>query len=84
MFNFKNRVEEDLERIRRANLPPDKSDEELVKKKEISSATGEKLSLEKNDLTAMILAVFSLILPYFLVFIGVMGLSLYLLSKFFI
>lgn len=84
MFNFKNRVEEDLERIRRANLPPDKSDEELVKKQEISSATGEKLSLEKNDLTAMILAVFSLILPYFLVFIGVMGLSLYLLSKFFI
>lgn len=84
MFNFKNRVEEDLERIRRANLPPDKSDEELVRKQEISSASGEKLSLEKNDLTAMILAVFSLILPYFLVFIGIMGLSLYLLSKFFI
>lgn len=84
MFNFKNRVEEDLERIRRANLLPDKSDEEFVKKQEKSSASDEKLNLEKNDLTAMILAVFSLILPYFLVFVGIMGLSVYLISKFFV
>ena len=58
--------------------------EEFVKKQEKSSASDEKLNLEKNDLTAMILAVFSLILPYFLVFVGIMGLSVYLLSKFFV
>lgn len=73
MFNNKNRVEEDLNRIRRANLPPEKS-----------SISGEKLNLEKNDLPAMILAVFSLIVPYVLVFIGIMGLLVYLLYKFFI
>lgn len=36
----------------------------------------EKLKLEKNDLKAMILAVFSVILPYFLAFFGLIGLVL--------
>lgn len=69
----KNRVEEDLQRIHEANLP----EEKLNKKKEYS----EDLNLEKGDILAMILAVMSLILPYILAFLGIMG-AVILLMKY--
>lgn len=74
-------VEEDLERIRRANLPPEKQQEDHLK--EINSGeSSEKLKLEKNDLLAMILAVFSLIIPYILIFAAAMGFIVLLVYKF--
>lgn len=63
MFFRKNRVEEDLDRIREANLP-----EENLNKRQ-----NDDLQLEKGDILAMILAVMSLVLPYILAFLGIMG-----------
>lgn len=74
MLFGKNRVEEDLDKIRRANLPSEyKNDEE--QKNESA-----KLKLEKNDLIAMILAVFSLVLPYFIGFVAIMAVVVFLLG----
>lgn len=74
MLFGKNRVEEDLERIRQANLP----EEKLNRNKEGS----EDLELEKGDILAMILAVMSLILPYILAFLGIMGVVILLMKYF--
>ncbi len=77
----KTRVEEDLERIRRANLPPEKQEEDHLEKIN-SGESPEKLKLEKNDLLAMILAVLSLIVPYILIFAAAMGSIVFLIYKF--
>ena len=77
------RVEEDLERIRRANIPTEKYGEEQRIKKQ-KSASVEKLHLEKNDLLAMVLAVFSLVLPLILIFIAIMGIFVFLMCKLYI
>ncbi len=74
MLFGKNRVEEDLEKIRKANLPNDKLQEEETKPKKND------LQLEKNDLLAMVLAVMSLILPYVIAFVGIMAAVVFLLS----
>ncbi|HHZ02341.1 MAG TPA: hypothetical protein GX396_05310 [Tissierellia bacterium] len=71
----KNKVEEDLEKIRRANLPKEKFEDD-----EINS---EDIKLEKGDLLAMILAILSLILPYIIAFIGIMGAVIYIMYLFF-
>jgi hypothetical protein len=67
MFFRRNRVEEDLERIREANLP----DREEIKMNEKQS---DDLGLEKGDILAMVLAVISLILPYAIAFLGLLEL----------
>ena len=71
-FGNKKRVDEDLERIRFANLPKDKQEEELNKieaqKKEMES-----IHFEKNDRLALILATFSIVLPFVFVFIAVIA-----------
>ena len=77
----KTRVEEDLERIRKANLPPEKQEEDHLKKIN-NGESPEKLKLEKNDLLAMILAVLSLIVPYILIFAAAMGSIVFLIYKF--
>jgi E3 ubiquitin-protein ligase DOA10 len=74
MFFGKKRVEEDLQRIREANLP----EEKLYSNKEHSND----INLEKGDILAMILAVMSLVLPYILVFIGIMGIVVLLMKIF--
>nr|WP_300091106.1 hypothetical protein [Sedimentibacter sp.] len=74
MLFLKSKVEEDLEKIRLANLPNKNLNE---KPKEIEP---EKIRLEKNDLLAMILAVFSLILPYFAAFVAIMAGVVFLLG----
>lgn len=83
MIFGKKRVEEDLDRIRRANLPPEKFEEDNRKNNNEKTDFEEKIKLEKNDILAMILAVFSLILPYIILFLAIIGLFIYLLYKFF-
>ena len=63
---FKKRVDEDLERIRKANLPDTDVGEEI-------KTNVEKVKLEKGDLPAMILAVLSIVLPYVLAFTAIMA-----------
>lgn len=75
MLFGRNRVEEDLEKIRKTNLPKDKLLEEEKKYKKYND-----LQLEKNDLLAMILAVMSLILPYIITFVAIMAAFVLLLS----
>jgi hypothetical protein len=76
MFFRRNRVEEDLERIREANLP----DREEIKMNEKQS---DDLGLEKGDILAMVLAVISLILPYAIAFLGALGIVIFLMYLFF-
>lgn len=75
MFFRKNRVEEDLDRIRKANLP----EEKLKGNKEKS----DDLQLEKGDILAMTLAVMSLVVPYILAFLGIMGAVILLMKWYF-
>ena len=74
MFFGKNRVEEDLQRIREANLPKEELND--------TNEHNDDLNLEKGDILAMILAVMSLVLPYILVFIGIMGIVVLLMKIF--
>lgn len=74
MFFKKNRVEEDLQRIKEANLPEERfanTDKEHQ----------DDMRLEKGDILAITLAIMSLILPYILAFLGIMG-GVLLLMKF--
>jgi len=64
----KNRVEEDLERIRHANLP-----QKYPKPKKAESEE----HFGAKDVLAMIIAVFSIALPYVLVFVAIMGLVMW-------
>ena len=77
-FFSNRRVEEDLERIRKANLP-DKND---IGEEVIDSEIGETFETAENietvdigftakDVLAMIIAAFSIIIPYALLFIGI-------------
>ncbi|WP_312832102.1 hypothetical protein [Sedimentibacter saalensis] len=75
MLFLKSRVEEDLEKIRLANLPHENLNEK--------SNEQEELMLEKNDIPAMILAVLSLILPYFAAFVAIMACVVFLLGYFY-
>jgi hypothetical protein len=74
MLFLKSRVEEDLEKIRNANLPHENANEKS------DEHEPERLKLEKNDVLAMILAVFSLILPYFIAFVAIMAGVVFLLG----
>ncbi len=78
LFN-KKRVDEDLEKIRKANLPdkPDKRANEELK------TDVEEINLEKGDLLAMVLAVLSIVLPYVLVFAAIMAGVVFLLGLIF-
>ena len=73
MIFGKNRVEEDLEKIRRINLPYKYPEQESID-------SDNELKLEKGDILAMILAIISLILPYVLAFIGLMAGVVFLLG----
>ena len=73
MFWNRNRVEEDLQRIREANLPREKEKareaaDRLQKTRDLTGRIGVK------DVVAMILAIFSLILPYVVAFVLALGL----------
>lgn len=84
LFN-KKRVEEDLEKIRNANLPNkdpnfDSNNSSYVYNRNTNE---EELKLEKGDLLAIILAVMSLIVPYIIAFVGIMAGVVFLLGYFY-
>ena len=74
------RVKEDLEKIRRANIPADElaksEDSELIERKEVNEKLKE---LTFKDYLAMVIAVFSIIVPYFLILIGILVLVIFIL-----
>jgi len=72
------RVEEDLERIRKANLPPEKREEEEAKEREAMEAleSGD-VKITVKDVIAMIIAAFSIVIPYALIFLGLAALVLF-------
>ena len=78
LFNNRARLEEDLERIRKANLPLEKRLEEEQKEEAEKKAIKESLASEEGKLTikdifAMTIAILSLILPYAAIIILAMG-----------
>lgn len=73
MIFEKKRVEEDLKKIRKANL----TEEEIISMKEIYND----IQLEKYDLLAMFIAVISLILPYIIIFMTIMTAVVFLLTS---
>ena len=84
LFNNSKRVSEDLQKIRQVNLDPaitqekeKLSDEEKKKAKELLK------ELTFKDYIAMVIAVFSIIVPYFLILIGVLAILLFLLYLFY-
>lgn len=81
MIFDRQRVEEDLARIQHANLPdryPPPLDKK--KKKSLPANTGAEESIGGKDILAMIIAVFSIIIPYVLVIVG--GMALFMLGWF--
>lgn len=66
MFGNRRRVEEDLERIRKANLP-----EEMIEAEKLTEPPAERIG--GKDILAMIIAAFSVIVPYVLIFMAVMA-----------
>jgi len=82
MLISKHRVEEDLARIRHANLP-DKYPEPPPRggKFRKRAKPDPEDHIGTKDVFAMIIAVCSLILPYVVAFIGIMGLVVWLFSR---
>jgi len=81
LFDNRDRLEEDLERIRKANLPPEKQKEkeerEETEKKAITEAlNSEETKITAKDILAMTIAIISLILPYLLLIFFAIGLVL--------
>ena len=81
LFDNRDRLEEDLERIRKANLPPEKLKEEEEREKAEKRTITEALNSEETKITAkdvlaMTIAIISLLLPYILIVILAIGLVL--------
>lgn len=76
------RVEEDLARIRHANMP-----EKYLDPAEAKRQKKEKAALEERvgakDILAMVIAVFSIVLPYVILFIALIAALLFVLSRVF-
>ena len=74
-------VEEELERIRVANLPPEKTEAEEVEETEepeaIEAIQTDEVKITPKDILAMIIAAFSLIIPYALIFLALTALIVY-------
>jgi len=84
MLFGRRRVEEELERIRAANLPSEQEKEETeVKNESGSDETVESvdLGITGKDVLAMIIAAFSIVIPYALIFLGVAVLFIYLFFR---
>lgn len=76
------RVEEDLARIRHANMPekyPDPA--EAKRRKKEKTAQEERVGVK--DILAMIIAVFSIVMPYVILFIALIAAMLFALSRLF-
>ena len=75
------RVEEELERIRKANLPPAKPEEEVAVIATEETAEDADVNITAKDIFAMIIAAYSIILPYAAIFIGITILFVYLFLR---
>ena len=65
------RVEEELERIRKANLTPEQKEAEEANEREMREAVqSNDLKITAKDILAMIIAAFSIIIPYALIFLA--------------
>lgn len=81
-FNNRNRVEEDLERIRKANLSPEQQEIEAEKERAFQAKMqAEDLKLTAKDILAMSIAVFSLLIPYVLAILAAMALVLFVILR---
>ena len=71
IFGNRRVVEEELERIRKANLTPEQLEAEEANEREMREAiqSGE-IKLTAKDVLAMIIAALSIVVPYMLLFIG--------------
>jgi len=79
MFPNKERINEDLERIRRANISSSEAIEEDKASEIEKTKVKERLKeLTFKDYLAMIIAVFSIIIPYLLILVGVLVLFVFL------
>ena len=65
MFGYNRRVEEDLERIRKANLPPERLANEIASEQ---NARDKLESITKKEIFSMIIAAWSIVFPYLTVF----------------
>ena len=78
-------VEEELERIKKANLPPEKPEAEEVEETEELEVTEtiqtDEVKITAKDVLAMIIAAFSIIIPYALIFLGLTALIVYLFFR---
>lgn len=72
MLGQHRRVEEDLERIRKANRSPEQAAREDAQERALKKRLKEE-PFGAKDIFAMIIAIFSLILPYLLAFVGILG-----------
>jgi len=79
------RVKEDLEKIRRSNLGDGELSE--TNKSELKERNKVKERLKEltfKDYLAMVIAVFSIIIPYFLILIGILALIVLFLYLFYL
>jgi len=81
LFNNR-RVEEELERIRKANLTTEQMEAEEANKREMKEAiqSGD-IKITAKDILAMTIAALSIIIPYALIFVGIAILVLYLFVR---
>ena len=77
-------VEEELERIKKANLPPEKPEAEETIERETTeepetteAIQTDEVKITPKDIIAMIIAAFSIIIPYALIFLGLTALIVY-------
>ena len=65
------RVEEELERIRKANLTDEQREAEEANEREMKKAIeSDDIKITAKDVLAMIIAAFSIIIPYALIFLA--------------
>ena len=84
-FRNRRRLEQDLERIRRNNLPADiaeQEDEKVEQEKEQVKAALRELTFK--DYLAMVIAALSIILPFIAIFLAIMAVLLFLVYKFYL
>jgi hypothetical protein len=76
------RVEEELERIRKANLPPEAREAEETQEREAAETIQpDDTKITAKDVLAMVIAAFSIVIPYAVVFIGLAALVLFLFVR---
>ena len=79
--NNRQRMEEDLAKIRDANLPPEKLKEKEDRERASKKSFEENEKFTIKDIFAMSIAIFSLIIPYVLLILAGIGLTLFIFLR---